>query len=231
MDSDCRARRREQERTHHAVLSVFVRLWWLLRFRTRLSARLSRQRIVQRCEKPTMCVFILFVRLFSRSEGRFVHPQHWPKDLEYKGKQVVVIGSGATAVTIVPAMADETAHITMLQRTPTYIISTPGEDALANWLNRCLPLWLAYTLNRWKKILLGMLFFYLMTWFPNLGRWLVRKGSKNANQVSVDQLGFDFYSTASTTGVVAQLPKEYADIDKNFSPPYNPWEQRMCLGD
>src|SRR5213079_2263374 len=93
--------------------------------------------------------------------GPIVHPQKWPEDLDYAGKRVVVIGSGATAVTLVPAMAKSAAHVTMLQRSPTYIVTRPGEDATAQALRRVLPERLAYAATRWKNVLLGMMFFQL----------------------------------------------------------------------
>ena len=95
----------------------------------------------------------------ERFEGELVHPQQWPEDLDYAGKRVVVIGSGATAVTLVPEMAKTAGHVTMLQRSPTYVVSRPAEDALANWLRRWLPAKLAYGLTRWKNVLFGMCFF------------------------------------------------------------------------
>ena len=91
--------------------------------------------------------------------GTIVHPQKWPDDLDYKNKRVVVIGSGATAVTLVPEMAKGAAHVTMLQRSPTYVVSRPAEDALANWLRAKLPSKLAYALTRWRNV--GMYFFNL----------------------------------------------------------------------
>lgn len=94
--------------------------------------------------------------------GRIAHPQFWPQDLDYAGKKVIVIGSGATAVTLVPSMARQAAHVTMLQRSPTYVVSRPAEDGLANWLRRHLPSKAAYGLTRWKNVLMGM-FFYRMT--------------------------------------------------------------------
>ena len=97
----------------------------------------------------------------ERFKGRIVHPQKWTEDLDYTGKRVVVIGSGATAVTLVPAMAPEAAHVTMLQRSPTYVVARPAEDAIANRLRRRLPLRLAYGLTRWKNVLLGMYFYQL----------------------------------------------------------------------
>jgi cation diffusion facilitator CzcD-associated flavoprotein CzcO len=95
----------------------------------------------------------------ERFAGRIVHPQKWTEDIDYANKRVVVIGSGATAVTIVPEMAKTAAHVTMLQRSPTYVISMPAEDSIANGLRRVLPLKLAYLLTRWKNVLFGMLFF------------------------------------------------------------------------
>src|SRR5262249_23697125 len=92
-------------------------------------------------------------------EGRIVHPQFWPEDLDYRGKRVVVIGSGATAVTVVPEMAKDSAHVVMLQRSPTYVVSRPAEDAIANWLRAKLPAMLAYRIVRWRNVLLQMYFF------------------------------------------------------------------------
>src|SRR5215475_12331164 len=87
----------------------------------------------------------------SRFKGKLIHPQLWPEDLDYEGKRVVVIGSGATAVTLVPAMADKAASVTLLQRSPTYVVSLPAVDSVANWLRRHLPLSLAYRLTRWRN--------------------------------------------------------------------------------
>jgi len=136
-------------------------------------------------------------------KGRIVHPQFWPQDLDYSGKRVVVIGSGATAVTLVPAMADKTAGITMLQRSPTYIVARPAEDGLANWLRRRLPSKLAYGITRWRNVLLGM-FFYNQT----------RKHPAKAKERIIDM-------------VRQELP-DY-DVDTHFTPRYNPWDQRLCL--
>eukprot|EP01036_Dinobryon_divergens_P048013 gene48013-64425_t len=93
--------------------------------------------------------------------GRIVHPQHWPDDLDWAGKRVIVIGSGATAVTVVPSMAETAAHVTMLQRSPTYVVARPAQDPIANKLRRRLPLKLAYMLTRWKNVLLGMYFYQM----------------------------------------------------------------------
>ncbi|HSW12598.1 MAG TPA: NAD(P)/FAD-dependent oxidoreductase [Solimonas sp.] len=136
--------------------------------------------------------------------GRIVHPQQWTPDIDYAGKRVVVIGSGATAVTLVPAMAQEAAHVTMLQRSPTYIVSLPDQDAIANFLRRVLPAKLAYGITRWKNVLFGMLFFWLCRHRPGLVKKMVRKGLRQ-------QLGPKF------------------DLDTHFTPSYNPWDQRMCM--
>jgi cation diffusion facilitator CzcD-associated flavoprotein CzcO len=140
----------------------------------------------------------------ERFAGRLVHPQQWPADLDYAGKRVVVIGSGATAVTLVPELAKTAAHVTMLQRSPTYIVSRPAEDGLANWLRRHLPAKLAYTITRWRVILLGMWFFRLCRRSPDRVKDLIRKG------------------------VRAELGPDY-DIATHFTPRYNPWDQRLCL--
>ena len=140
----------------------------------------------------------------DRFAGQLVHPQHWPDDLDYAGKRVVVIGSGATAVTLVPAMAGDAAHVTMLQRSPSYIISIPGSDAIANGLRRLLPDMAAYRLTRWKNVLTQVGIFQLSRRRPRLVRSLLRKF------------------------VRSQLPEDY-DVDTHFNPRYNPWEQRLCL--
>ncbi len=136
--------------------------------------------------------------------GRIVHPQFWPEDLDYSGKNVVVIGSGATAVTLVPEMAKTAATVTMLQRSPTYVVSRPGQDALANWLRAKLPGKTAYGMTRWKNVLMGMLF-YRMT----------RKSPEKVKQKLLDQ-------------VREQLGPDY-DVATHFTPRYNPWDQRLCL--
>src|SRR6266853_6456412 len=97
----------------------------------------------------------------ERFRGQIVHPQKWPEDLKYSGKRIVVIGSGATAVTLVPAMTDEAAHVTMLQRSPTYIVARPSQDAIANFLRKILPARAAYVVVRWKNVLVGMYFYGL----------------------------------------------------------------------
>ncbi len=140
----------------------------------------------------------------ERFAGRVVHPQKWPADLDYVGKRVVVIGSGATAVTLVPAMAKDAAHVTMLQRSPTYIVSLPGEDPIANWLRRRLPARVAYGITRWKNVLLTMWFFRFCRRHPKRARTMIAKW------------------------VGKELGSEY-DVGTHFNPRYNPWEQRLCL--
>jgi monooxygenase len=140
----------------------------------------------------------------ERFAGRIVHPQHWPEDLDYAGKRVVVIGSGATAVTLVPAMTDEAAHVTMLQRSPSYIISVPSEDPIAKGLRRVLPGRVAYPVIRWKNVLLATLIYQLSQRRPNLVKKAIRKG------------------------LASQLPEGYA-IDTHFKPRYEPWDQRLCM--
>jgi len=136
--------------------------------------------------------------------GRIVHPQKWPDDIDYAGKRVVVIGSGATAVTLVPEMAKTAGHVTMLQRSPTYVVSRPAQDPLANKLRRNLPAKLAYHLIRWRNVLWGMYFFQLSRRKPARVKQLILGGVKMA-------LGPDY------------------DIATHFTPRYNPWDQRLCL--
>jgi monooxygenase len=136
--------------------------------------------------------------------GRVVHPQHWTPDIEYEGKRVVVIGSGATAVTLVPELAKTAAHVTMLQRSPTYIISVPEKDPIANWLRARLPSESAHAIVKWKNVLFGMGIYAYCRRFP-----------ARAKKFFVNQ-------------VRKQLPGT-ADVDTHFSPTYNPWDQRLCL--
>ncbi len=140
----------------------------------------------------------------DRFPGEVVHPQHWPADLDYAGKRVVVIGSGATAVTLVPAMAEEAAQVTMLQRSPTYVVSMPGEDGLANRLRTVLPDRVVYPIVRWKNVFLQGVSYRLSRRRPELMKKLLRRG------------------------VMKALPPGY-DVDTHFKPTYNPWDQRLCL--
>jgi monooxygenase len=139
----------------------------------------------------------------ERFQGQIVHPQHWPEDLDYAGKRVVVIGSGATAVTLIPAMTDRAAHVTMLQRSPTYVVSVPEKDPIANALKRLLPAHLAYRLARRKNIWMQKTVYSLSQSRPRLVRRLVR------------------------AGVRRQLPEGFP-VDTHFNPRYNPWDQRLC---
>lgn len=137
--------------------------------------------------------------------GTLIHPQHWPADLDYTNKRVVVIGSGATAVTLVPAMAQSGAeHVTMLQRSPTYIMTLPGEDPIAKVIRRALPEKTAYAVVRWKNVAMQGVFFQLSRRAPRLIRRVV----------------------AAT--VQRQLPDD-VPLDPHFTPSYDPWDQRVCL--
>ena len=139
----------------------------------------------------------------ERFRGTIIHPQKWPNDLDYADKRVIVIGSGATAVTLVPAMAERAAHVTMLQRSPSYVLSLPGEDRIANFLRPILPSRVTYALTRWKNVMLTMLFYtWARKWPESFKRMIAR-------------------------GVRTELGDEY-DMT-HFSPFYNPWDQRLCL--
>ena len=140
----------------------------------------------------------------DRFAGQVVHPQHWPEDLDYAGKKVVVIGSGATAVTLVPAMADTARHVTMLQRSPTYMAARPAGDLVANFLRDKLPTKTAYSIVRWKNVLITMASYQVSKRKPEIMKALVRKGLER------------------------DLPPGF-DIDTHFTPPYNPWDQRFCI--
>jgi monooxygenase len=136
--------------------------------------------------------------------GKIVHPQHWPRDLDCRDKRVVVIGSGATAVTLVPALAREAAKVTMLQRSPSYVVSMPVEDRLQALLRRALPARLAFRAIRWRNILFGIYFYGRCRAQPERVRRWIQKQIRIA------------------------LGGEY-DVDKHFGPRYNPWDQRMCI--
>jgi len=140
----------------------------------------------------------------ERFKGRIVHPQQWRDDLDYTNKRVVVIGSGATAVTLVPELAKQAAHVTMLQRSPTYMVSRPSVDGLATWLQRWAPQRIAHGVTRWKNLLLGMYVFRLCRRQPQR----VKRGLIHL--------------------VAKQLAPGY-DVATHFTPRYNPWEQRLCL--
>ena len=137
-------------------------------------------------------------------DGTWVHPQFWPQDLDYSNKKVVVIGSGATAMTLVPNMASTAKHVTMLQRSPTYVISRPSIDAGANWLRRHLPEKLAYALTRWRNTVWQQFFYGLSRVAPSiLRRSLLKKVKSEVGDI--------------------------LDVEKHFTPDYNPWDQRLCL--
>ncbi|QEH35240.1 FAD-containing monooxygenase EthA [Aquisphaera giovannonii] len=136
--------------------------------------------------------------------GLVVHPQHWPDGLDHRGKRVVVIGSGATAVTLVPALAEDAAHVVMLQRSPSYILSVPAEDRLARRIRRWLPGRAAHSLIRWKNILLTMYLYRLCRKKPERAKSLLRRG------------------------LARELPPDF-DLDAHFRPRYEPWDQRLCF--
>jgi cation diffusion facilitator CzcD-associated flavoprotein CzcO len=139
----------------------------------------------------------------SEFKGRIIHAQHWPQDLDYRNKQVVVIGSGATAITLVPELARDTAHTIMLQRSPTYIASLPQEDPMATWLGRFLPSSWVFRLTRWKQVMFGILVYGMSRRRPQqLKDFLLGKVR--------EALGPDY------------------DIKTHFTPTYNPWDQRLC---
>jgi monooxygenase len=140
----------------------------------------------------------------ERFGGEIVHPQHWPEDLDYDGKRVVVIGSGATAITLVPAMAERAAQVTMLQRSPTYVVSLPGVEPIAPLLRRFLPERTVYAVTRWKNVLLTSLSYQLSRRAPGLMKRILRRG------------------------VERRLPAGF-DVDRHFKPSYDPWDQRLCV--
>jgi cation diffusion facilitator CzcD-associated flavoprotein CzcO len=140
----------------------------------------------------------------DRFKGEIVHPQKWGADVQYEGKRVVVIGSGATAVTLVPELAKKAAHVTMLQRSPTYVVSAPERDDIANWLREHLPPGVAYAASRWKNIGLSMAVYQYCRRFPDKARALI-------------------------LGQVEKRTRGKVDVKTHFTPSYNPWDQRLCL--
>jgi cation diffusion facilitator CzcD-associated flavoprotein CzcO len=139
----------------------------------------------------------------DRFQGEIVHPQFWPEDLDHSGKKVVVIGSGATAITLVPAMAGEAEHVTMLQRSPTYVLNRPSRDPLARKLSR-LPEKVRYPIVRWSNILMQVGSYQAFQKFPDWARGYIRSQT------------------------VKLLP-EHVDVDTHFNPSYDPWDQRLCV--
>ncbi len=139
----------------------------------------------------------------DRFQGVVVHPQQWPDDLDYRGKRVVVIGSGATAMTLVPAMADAVSHITMLQRSPTYVVSRPDKDAIANFMRKVLPDSVAYRITRKKNTTLQQFFYHRTRTQPEKVKKFLLGRTRKA-------LGDDYTA-------------------EHFTPSYDPWDQRLCL--
>lgn len=137
-------------------------------------------------------------------QGAIIHPQFWPKDLNYTGKKVAVIGSGATAVTLVPSLAEKAEHVTMVQRSPTYIMKLPNRNGLYIFLKKWLPGRLAYRLTRWRNLAMTMGLFGFSRAFPNKMKQLLMKGAAE------------------------ELPEGF-DVEKHFNPKYNPWDQRLCV--
>jgi monooxygenase len=140
----------------------------------------------------------------ERFRGPIVHPQQWPEDLDYEDKRVVVIGSGATAITLVPALAGHAAHVTMLQRSPSYVVSLPSRDGLAERARRWLPEMAAYNLVRAKNVAVQTLSFQLSRRRPKLMKGLIQRGVRSS------------------------LPRGF-DVDTHFGPSYDPWDQRLCV--
>ena len=140
----------------------------------------------------------------ERFDGTVIHPQHWPEDLDYRDKKVVIIGSGATAVTLLPELAKEAAHVTMLQRSPTYVVSMPDTDIIANVLRKLLPEKVAYAVTRWKNI--------------RYQQWIYRQTQRHPERIKRKLLRW----------VRKELGRDY-DVETHFTPTYRPWEQRLCL--
>jgi cation diffusion facilitator CzcD-associated flavoprotein CzcO len=137
-------------------------------------------------------------------DGQIIHPQKWPENLDYSNKRVVVIGSGATAVTLIPSMAEKTKHITMLQRSPTYYMIRPNENPVGNFIRKITNNTVAYYVMRWQNIFLQS--------------WSFKKARKYPKNVKAFLIKL----------VKDHLPDGF-DVNKHFTPPYNPWEQRLCL--
>ncbi|AFM16315.1 putative flavoprotein involved in K+ transport [Mycolicibacterium chubuense NBB4] len=140
----------------------------------------------------------------ERFGGKVVHPQFWPEDFDYSGKRVVVIGSGATAISLIPALADKAAHVTMLQRSPTYMMSMPRIDPMVDFIRKVLPPTLSHAVVRFRNAMFHVLTYFMFRKAPRFGRKLIRNRTK------------------------AALPEGY-NVDLHFKPKYNPWDQRMCL--
>ena len=135
--------------------------------------------------------------------GKIIHPQFWDESLDYRNKKIVVIGSGATAVTIVPAIAEVAEHVVMLQRSPTYVVSGPSEDSINKFLRKILPTKVTYFLIRWKNILYQSFTFYMARKYPERTKNRILELAKN-------EIGSN-------------------EVDNHFTPSYKPWDQRICL--
>src|SRR5690606_2935921 len=140
----------------------------------------------------------------ERFQGRIVHPQFWDESLDYQGKRVIVIGSGATAVTLVPSLAEKAAHVTMLQRSPTYIVSAPERDPVAAYLRDKIDPDAAYAITRWKNVLVSMALYTYCRKFPESAKKMI-------------------------VGQVKKRLGDTVDVDTHFTPRYDPWDQRVCL--
>ena len=137
-------------------------------------------------------------------KGEVVHPQHWPESFDYTGKHLVVIGSGATAVSMIPSLTEKAAHVTMLQRTPSYMMSTTKVEPTANAIRKMLPPRIAHWIVRWRNALLGSILWVVARKAPEFSKRFLRRRAEH------------------------KLPPGY-DIDTHFTPPYNPWDQRLCF--
>lgn len=140
----------------------------------------------------------------DKFEGTVIHPQFWPEDLDYTGKKMAIIGSGATAITLIPNLADKAASVTMVQRSPSYVMALPSVDPSGDWMRKWLPTWMAHTLVRWKFLVLPFLFFQFCRSFPNAAKKIIQKNTEK------------------------QLPPSVPH-NPHFKPAYNPWEQRLCI--
>ncbi|KAG4435531.1 hypothetical protein IFR05_008998 [Cadophora sp. M221] len=138
-------------------------------------------------------------------QGKTIHPQFWPEDYDYTGKKMIIIGSGATAITLLPNLVEKADHVTILQRSPSYIMALPAVDPMGNFIRKWLPTWLAHTLVRWKFLILPFIFFKFCRAFPNAARKVIQGNTKK------------------------QLGDCNVPLDPNFKPSYNPWEQRLCV--
>ena len=140
----------------------------------------------------------------EKFEGQLIHPQFWNNKIDYSNKKIIVIGSGATAITLVPAIAEKAKHVVMLQRSPSYVVSRPSEDSINKFLRKFLPIKVTYFLIRWKNILWQSYTFFLAKKFP-------KKIKEGILELLKDELGPEY------------------NIQKHFTPSYKPWDQRMCL--